>query len=108
MKLHRNARTCPKSRRLLVDRLEGDWSLTEAAEAAGVSERTACKWLDRYRTEGEEGLQDRSSAPHAMPNRQRQGKALHPNDARRDLPRLHRRTAALPGWLEFYNSGLPS
>ncbi len=41
MKLHGNARTCPKSRRLLVDRLEGEWSLTEAAEAAGVSERTA-------------------------------------------------------------------
>ena len=69
MKLHRNARTCPKSRRLLVDGLEGDWSLTQAAEAAGVSERTACKWLDRYRAEGEESLQDRSSAPHAMPNR---------------------------------------
>jgi hypothetical protein len=33
MKLHGNARTCPKSRRLLVDRLEGEWSLTEAAEA---------------------------------------------------------------------------
>jgi len=27
MKLHANARTCPKSRRLLVDRLEGGWSL---------------------------------------------------------------------------------
>jgi hypothetical protein len=41
MKLHGNARTCPKSRRFLIDRLEGDWSLTETAEAAGVSERTA-------------------------------------------------------------------
>ncbi len=27
MKLHANARTCPKSRRLLVDRLEEGWSL---------------------------------------------------------------------------------
>jgi transposase len=69
MKLHANARTCPKSRRLLVDRLEGEWSLTEAAEAAGVSERTAAKWLARWRTEGEAGLQDRSSAPNTMPNR---------------------------------------
>jgi len=42
--LHRNARTCPQSRRLLVDRVlvEG-WSLAAAAEAAGVSERTAWK-----------------------------------------------------------------
>jgi hypothetical protein len=39
MKLHGNARTLPKSRRLLVDRFEGDWSLTETAElfcASGV------------------------------------------------------------------------
>ena len=67
MKLHGNARTCPKSRRLLVERLEGEWSLTEAAEAAGVSERTAAKWLARWRAEGEVGLLDRSSAPKARP-----------------------------------------
>jgi len=67
MKLHGNARTCPKSRRLLVERLEGEWSLTEAAEAAGVSERTAAKWLARWRAEGEAGLLDRSSAPKARP-----------------------------------------
>jgi transposase InsO family protein len=67
MKLHANARTCPRSRRLLVDRLEGEWSLTEAAEAAGVSERTAAKWLARWRAEGEEGLLDRSSAPRRRP-----------------------------------------
>jgi hypothetical protein len=40
MKLHANARTCPKSRRLPADRLEGGWSLRSSAEAAGVSERT--------------------------------------------------------------------
>lgn len=67
MKLHANARTCPKSRRLLVDRVEGGWSLTLAAEAAGVSERTAAKWLARWRTEGEAGMLDRSSAPKARP-----------------------------------------
>ena len=50
MKLHGNARTCPKSRRLLVDRVfEQGWSLTQAAEAAGVSERTAAKWVARLR-----------------------------------------------------------
>jgi len=69
MKLHANARTCPKSRRLLVDRLEGAWSLRSAAEAAGVSERTAAKWLGRWRAEGEAGLEDRSSAPRRVPSR---------------------------------------
>lgn len=69
MKLHANARTCPKSRRLLVDRLEGGWSLRSAAEAAGVSERTAAKWLARWRKEGATGLEDRSSAPKRVPAR---------------------------------------
>ena len=67
MKLHANARTCPKSRRLLVDRLEGEWSLTEAAEAAGVSERTAAKWLARWRAEGEAGLLRPQLGPEAGP-----------------------------------------
>ena len=48
---------------------EQRWSLTEAAEAAGVSERTARKWVDRYREEGEAGLADRSSAPKTVANR---------------------------------------
>jgi transposase InsO family protein len=48
---------------------EEKWSLTEAAAAAGVSERTARKWVDRYLAEGEAGLWDRSSAPHAVPGR---------------------------------------
>jgi len=62
--LHANARLSLKGRELLVDRIEGaGWSLTEAAEAAGVSERTARKWLARYRVEGSAGLHDRSSAP---------------------------------------------
>jgi transposase InsO family protein len=70
MKLHANARTCPNSRRLLVDRiLVGRWSVAAAAEAAGVSERTAFRWLARWRAEGEPGLLDRSSAPKRVPHR---------------------------------------
>ncbi|HSK16158.1 MAG TPA: IS481 family transposase [Gaiellaceae bacterium] len=70
MILHRNARTCPRSRRLLVDRVlvEG-WSLAAAAAAAGVSERTGWKWVDRFRREGEAGLADRSSVPRSVPSR---------------------------------------
>jgi len=69
MKLHGNARTCPRSRRLLVARVEAGWSAAAAAAAAGVSERTARKWLARWRAEGELGLVDRSSRPLRSPRR---------------------------------------
>ena len=70
MKLHRNARLSVKGRELLIDRVQkAGWSLTQAAEAAGVSDRTARKWLVRYRMEGPEGLLDRSSAPSVVANR---------------------------------------
>lgn len=63
MKLHANAPLGPKGRAIMVMRvLEGGIALTEAAEAAGVSARTAGKWVRRYRAEGEAGLLDRSSA----------------------------------------------
>jgi transposase len=43
--------------------------VAEAAEAAGISVRTANKWLGRWRTEGELGLLDRSSAPKRVANK---------------------------------------
>jgi transposase InsO family protein len=70
MKVHANAPLGPKGRLTMVLRvLEREWSLTEAAEAAGVSERTCSKWVGRYRAEGELGLFDRSSAPRSVPHR---------------------------------------
>jgi transposase InsO family protein/transposase len=70
MKLHANARLSPNGRRLLIDRLETDgWDIREAAEAAGISVRTARKWLARWRAEGELGLVDRSSAPKTVANK---------------------------------------
>ena len=70
MKLHGNARTCLHSRSLLAERvLEEGWTLTQAAEAAGVSVRTVSKWLRRFRLEGAAGLVDRSSAPRRIPRR---------------------------------------
>src|SRR3954468_14022364 len=69
MKLHANARTCPKSRRLLVARVEAGWSVMEAAEAAGITDRTARRWLARWRREGLGGLADRSSAPKRIPHK---------------------------------------
>ena len=70
MKLHGNARLCVKGRELLVERIEvAGWSVSAAAEAAGISDRTARKWLARYRLEGPAGLEDRSSAPVVVANR---------------------------------------
>jgi transposase len=70
MNLHANAPLGPKGRALMVRRVvEQGWSLTEAAQAAGVSERTCAKWVGRHRAEGELGLLDRSSAPRTMANR---------------------------------------
>ena len=69
MRLHANARTCPHSRRLAIRRLEQGWTLSRAAEAAGVSVRTISKWRCRYRLEGEQGLTDRASAPFSIPHR---------------------------------------
>ena len=42
-------------------------TISEAARAAGISLRTAYKWLARFRKEGRSGLQDRSSRPLRAP-----------------------------------------
>lgn len=69
MKIHANAPLGPKGRATMVKRvLEEGIALTEAAEAAGVSARTARKWVQRFQLEGEPGLLDRSSAPKHVHN----------------------------------------
>jgi transposase InsO family protein len=68
MNLHANAKTCPNSRELLAMRvLNEGWSHERAARAAGVSTRTAAKWVARYRAG--EPMGDRSSAPRQVPSR---------------------------------------
>jgi transposase InsO family protein len=62
MNSHKNARTTLQGRKLLIERI-GTLGLMPAAEAAGISARTARKWLRRYQDEGEAGLADRSSRP---------------------------------------------
>jgi transposase InsO family protein len=70
MKVHANAPLGPKGRLTMVVRVvEERWSVTQAAAAAGVSDRTCSKWVRRYRAEGEAGLLDRSSAPRSIPHR---------------------------------------
>ena len=69
MNIHRLARSCPSSRGLLVQRIAEGWSVAEAVQAAGVSDRTAYKWLRRHREEGAVGLADRSSRPRRCPGK---------------------------------------
>jgi transposase InsO family protein len=69
MNLHKHARLTPRGRALLVQRVtEQGLRAEDAAQASGVSVRTAYKWLRRYREEGPDGLQDRSSRPHRCPH----------------------------------------
>lgn len=68
MELHGNARLTPHGRTLMCQRVrDDDWTVAEAAEAAGCSERTCYRWLARY--DAGEPLTDRSSAPHRVPGR---------------------------------------
>jgi transposase InsO family protein/transposase-like protein len=70
MKIHANAPLGPKGRALIVRRvIEEGWTVRRAAQAAGVSERTASKWVARWRSDGLSGLIDHSSEPVVVANR---------------------------------------
>jgi transposase InsO family protein len=62
MNVHKNARSCPLSRELLVKRVcEQGWSVRAASEAGGMSDRRGREWLRR--AERGEPFTDRSSRP---------------------------------------------
>lgn len=64
MDVHKNARSCPLSRALLVKRVcEQGWSVREASEAAGMSDRRGREWVKRGKAV--EPLVDRSSRPQS-------------------------------------------
>jgi transposase InsO family protein len=84
MNVHKNARLTPLGRAVMVSRIEGDgWPVGRAAQAAGVSVRTAYRWLGRHRLEGERGLCDRSSAPRRCPHRVCEGRIAEIEQLRR-------------------------
>jgi transposase InsO family protein len=69
MNNHKNARLTVHGRLLLVRRIiDHGLRPIEAAQAMGVSARTAYKWLHRYKAEGEAGLLNRASRPHQCPH----------------------------------------
>jgi transposase InsO family protein len=66
--VHRRAKLTVFGRRLLVERIELEgWPIAHAAAMTGVSRQTATKWVRRYRAEGLDGLEDRSSRPRHSP-----------------------------------------
>src|ERR1700740_733864 len=70
MNVHKNARLTPLGRARMVSRIVDEgWSVMASAEAAGVSERTAQKWLGRRRRGASEDFTDRSSAPRRCPRK---------------------------------------
>jgi transposase InsO family protein len=66
---HGNARTLFHGRLLIVQRHQAGWPQAHIAKAMGISRKCVKTWLDRYATEGEAGLRDRSSRPHHTPRR---------------------------------------
>ena len=94
MNSHKNARLTFEGRKLLIERI-ALMGLTAAAEAAGVSPRTARKWFGRVEQEGLDGLRDRSSRPSRT--RATVDKALH----------LRRRVHPHPGAVTLGSRNLP-
>jgi len=67
MDSHKNARLTARSRELLAIKVvQQRVTLKLAAASFSVTERTAAKWVRRYREQGVAGLGDRSSRPHRL------------------------------------------
>jgi transposase InsO family protein len=67
---HANAALTPRQRlRLATQIVDEGWTVAAAADYFRVSWPTAAKWAQRYLELGEAGMFDRSSRPHAHPNK---------------------------------------
>ena len=67
MNVHKNAKLAPRGRAEIVRRvIDQGQTPTSVATDVGVCERTVRKWVARFRAEGSQGLQDRSSRPHKL------------------------------------------
>jgi transposase InsO family protein len=54
---------------LIVERYAAGWKKAHIAAAMGLSRKCVRTWISRYETEGDAGLEDRSSRPHSSPTR---------------------------------------
>lgn len=68
MNIHENARLTPVRREEMARAvLSGRLSQAQAAREFGVTPKIVVRWTIRFRAEGREGMQDRSSRPKAIP-----------------------------------------
>jgi transposase InsO family protein len=69
MDSHKNAPLTPKGREAMVRSvIEDGLSKAAAARQFNTTAKTVAKWVERFRTEGADGLRDRSSRPHSLPS----------------------------------------
>ncbi len=66
---HANARLTVHGRRIAVERVAAGHRVADVAAQLGCSRTTIYKWINRHRSEGIQGLLDRSSRPHRSPRR---------------------------------------
>jgi transposase InsO family protein len=90
MKLHRNAKSTPASRWLMVQRVLAGQGYASVADGFAVSVRTVAKWVRRFRDGGMAALEDRSSRPAGSPSQTPSGVVT--------LIRHLRERHGLPAW----------
>lgn len=73
MNIHKNARLTPAGRALLARRVSQGWTAKATAAAAGVSVRTARKWIGRHHRGGERRLCSRPELATSAPGPTRPG-----------------------------------
>jgi transposase InsO family protein len=77
---------------LIVRRHQAGWPKAHIAAAMGVSRKCVKTWVDRFATEGEAGLADRSSRPHRTPTRT-------PAQVEARIVEVRRRERRGPDWI---------
>ncbi len=65
---HRNAPLTPEGRRRLCERVDAGRPICHVADEVGIARKTLGYWYGRWKSEGEAGLEDRSSRPHRSPH----------------------------------------
>ena len=67
---HANTRLTLHGRSLLIERVIGDGRpVSHVAKELGISRQCAHRWINRHRSEGAAGLQNRSSRPRSCPTK---------------------------------------
>lgn len=80
--------TCAVNERLgfVLEVERGERTVSELCRVFGISRKTGYKFLERYRTHGESGLEERSRAPHHHPHAMSQETAMEILRVRRRHP----------------------